>query len=46
MPAGKPAIDNLDTRNFENAVTQCRFKAGGFGIEDDLAHGSGLRIED
>src|SRR3546814_20345100 len=37
--AGGPALDQLHAADLDDAVALLPFKAGGFGVEDDLAHG-------
>jgi hypothetical protein len=32
------AIDQLDAADFDDAMVQFELEAGGFGIENDLAH--------
>jgi hypothetical protein len=32
------AVDHLDAGHFDDAVAEAGFEAGGFGIEEDLAH--------
>jgi hypothetical protein len=36
---GGPALDQLDAADLDHAVALLPFKAGGFGVEDDVAHG-------
>ena len=42
--AGHPPIHDLDAAYFNDSVTELGFEAGGFGIEDDLAHGRRVYI--
>ena len=42
--AGHSSIHDLDAAYFNDSVTELGFEAGGFGIEDDLAHGPGVYI--
>ena len=42
LPARAPPIDELDRPDLDDAVTLLGLEAGGFGVEDDLAHGKGL----
>ncbi len=37
--AGRHAVENLDTADFDQPVAAQRVEAGGFGIENDFAHG-------
>jgi hypothetical protein len=41
---GAPALHQFDATDLDHAVTALDFEAGGFGVEDDLAH-RGLRAE-
>ena len=49
---GAPALHQLDATDLDHAVAALDFEAGGFGVEDDLAHrglgieSRGLRVED
>src|ERR1700679_4210446 len=36
--AGRHAIENLDTADFNQPIAPQRVEAGGFGIENDFAH--------
>ena len=36
------SVDELDAADLNDSVTELGFEAGGFGIEDDLAHGRGV----
>jgi hypothetical protein len=36
--AGGTAADHLDRADFHEAVTEMRFEASGFGIENNLPH--------
>ena len=36
--AGGAPVDDLDARELDDAVALLRVEAGGFGVEDDLAH--------
>jgi hypothetical protein len=36
--AGRHAVENLDTADFDQPVTAQRIKAGGLGIENDFTH--------
>src|SRR5690606_11433223 len=36
---GRPALDHLHAADLDDAVALLPFQAGGFGVEDDLAHG-------
>ncbi len=38
MVAGQPPVDDFDRRDFDHAVAELGIEAGGFGVEDDLAH--------
>ncbi|MFK4654323.1 hypothetical protein ABIF97_004257 [Bradyrhizobium japonicum] len=33
------AVEDLDTADFDQAIASERIEAGGFGIENDFAHG-------
>jgi hypothetical protein len=37
--AGQRAVEQLDAADFDDAVSGSWVQAGGFGIEDNLAHG-------
>src|SRR5262245_20453955 len=37
--SGRPAIDELDATDFDDAVAQVGLEARGFRIEDNLSHG-------
>jgi len=39
--AGETAVLHFDARDFDDTVALGRVQAGGFGIEDYLAHGAG-----
>src|SRR5690348_5273051 len=41
---GRHAVDQLDTADFDQAVAAQGIEAGGFGVEDDFAHGLPERI--
>jgi len=36
--AGEPPVQQLDAADFDDAVARAGVQAGGFGIENDLAH--------
>jgi hypothetical protein len=36
--AGKPAVDELDAGDLDDAMTQFRFQPGGFSVQYDLSH--------
>ncbi len=38
--AGGPAIGELDAADFDDAMTGARIEAGGFDVQNDLAHGA------
>ena len=38
------AVDHLDTANFDDAVSEFVFKAGGFGIKKNLSHEAYLTV--
>ena len=38
MFACRLPVDNFHAANFDDAIAQCGVKAGGFGVENDLAH--------
>ena len=38
LPARSPPVHELDRADLDDAVTELRLEAGGFGVEDDLAH--------
>ena len=38
-PAARDVIDELDRTDLDDAMALGRIEAGGFGIEDDFAHG-------
>ena len=44
--AGRHAVENLDATDFNQPITPQRIEAGGFGIEDDFAHGCTLEGSD
>ena len=35
----RSAMDHLDATDLDDAVSCCWIEAGGFGVEEDLAHG-------
>src|SRR5690606_35221460 len=37
----RAALDELDATDLDDAVVLAPFQAGGFGVEDDVAHGVG-----
>ncbi len=39
LPARAPPVHELDRADLDDAVAELRLEAGGFGVEDDLAHG-------
>jgi len=39
--AGRHAVDDLDTADLDQPIAPQRVEAGGFGIQDDLAHECG-----
>jgi hypothetical protein len=39
-PARRPPVHELDAADFDDAVSLFGLEAGGFGVEDDLAHGA------
>jgi hypothetical protein len=36
--ARRPSLGELDATDLDQAMTALDFEAGGFGVEDDLAH--------
>ena len=38
VTTSEPAINHLDAGDLDDAVAQLRIEAGGFGVEDDVAH--------
>src|ERR1700746_1749689 len=42
--AGRHAVENLDTADFDQPVAAQRVEASGFGIENDFAHGKLPRV--
>ena len=40
VPAGRAPVPELDAADLDDAVALGDFESGGFGVEDDLAHGS------
>src|SRR6185369_12237683 len=41
--AGRTAIQNFHAPNFDDAMAGARFEAGGFYVEDNLAHAESLK---
>ncbi len=43
LPARAPSVHQLDRADLDDAVTEFRLEARGFGVEDDLSHEEGVR---
>ena len=41
---GQPAVDHFHGGNLDDAVTQLGVEAGGFGVEDQVPHETGIRV--
>jgi hypothetical protein len=38
--AGRPAIENFDASDFDDAMAGARFEPGGFDVKNNLPHGA------
>ena len=39
MPVGQATVAHFDAADFDDAMPELVFEAGGFSVEEDLAHG-------
>ena len=39
MPVGQSPVAHFDAADFDDAMPELVFEAGGFSVEEDLAHG-------
>jgi hypothetical protein len=44
VSVGQAAVAHFDAADFDDPVAEFVFKAGGFSIEEDLAHGVFRRV--